>query len=398
MAEKVSQKGTRSQYILAPDGTRAYTGYPNIDPRFNKGGDFTSYYWRQIINGKTYHRSLQTRKIKDALARAKIMEDAVVAQKWAALERAGARSTMPTIDELCDAYLTEAKRRGEPREKTAAGYVYSLKRLLAIAEDVKDAGTLSASILGSEEVLLRYHDKWVAGKQGSELERLQRGVRTSLADCRAMFKPSIMDAYRQFTLPDLTRFRTAFVCPAPSREVLPYAEWEIRILESGHDLKVKNPPLYMAYMIYLHCGLRPVELKALRWDWLEEHKGKMFWHITRRKEEGFNPKGYSGFAPAFWPGFLDELYSMRNEIRGYVLPGTMTNRAKLASRMLGPWMQSQGWTREETQYAFRKYAAQRWKEEYGIETAQDWLRHANSKTTQDNYAGRLNLGGQRVIA
>ncbi|MBM4094124.1 MAG: site-specific integrase [Planctomycetes bacterium] len=341
------------------------------------------YYLRVMRGGRRYLESLGTDNKDVARERARAKLQAIEAGRFEALAMSRARRPYATIGEIVQAYRRALATHAQPSPSTQRNNVSSLRKILRRGAGVEDPEAASAALLTG--ALVRAYARAVIPDGGPDRERRMRSVSSDLRQARSVFKRALRSAYRDLELPDLGEFMDERPCGNPPAERQEYSEEELTILRSGAQLRDSDPALYVVWMLGYYLALRAGEIAAARWSWIEEADGRIEMRICRRPEEGFDPKGYSGWVPLA-PDVYQELLRYRRPDDPYIVPGgNRTNRYQAVVERLSDWMRGQGWRRLHCSHELRAYRGQCWRAAYGLDTARDWLRHAASVTTARHY-------------
>lgn len=358
------------------------------------------WYVRVTFQGKAYLRSTGTASKEEARRFRNNFLKALQAGRTAALDdsrirREEPKEEMATLGDVFDAYMEEVAVRGTPSIRTAQHNVAEFKRILRRALGVDDPDTVSASELKGD-LARRYARKVLSVDMGpAELARRRRSARSSLRQARSVFKRNIMGAYRGLTLPprhQIREFCEEYVCEDPQVERAEFSVEEVRILQAGVQLAEREDPgLYLAWMLAYYLALRAGEIAAARWSWIDAtDRGDYEMRICSRPEEGFDPKGYSGWVPVS-PDVYITMLKYRRPNDPYIVPGgNHTTRYETVTRGLAAWMRAQGWTRLHCAHELRAYRGQQWEQAYGCEVRRDWMRHATLEVGRKHYTTNHN--------
>ena len=345
------------------------------------------YYLRKLYQGKRYNRSLSTGDKEIAWQRARQVWRAITQERFDALEDTKLRNGYAKVGDVIAKYLQLVPNYRRPSAATASRNVSRLRRVLQDT-GVADPDAASTGILTGSLVREFAECKIPKGNNVTQVDREQamRNVSSVLLQARSVFSKRFQCVYeRELHLPNLQEFLNERPCDNPKVQREEYSAGEIAILEAGPELREKRADLYTVWMLGYYLGLRAGEMVAARWTWFERTDDRWELVVSRRPNEGFDPKGYSGWVPVADDVYA-ELLSLRTDLDPYILPGgNKTNRRRLVERELATWMRDKGWTRMHCSHELRAYCGQRWRDAYGLEVARDWMRHKDARTTQDHY-------------
>jgi integrase len=349
------------------------------------------WYVQMKFQRRRFWRSTGTRSIEEARAFRDAFQKSLRAGRIQRLGESMLRGGYVTIGELVTAYLVEAQRRGSPRPETARNNVAALRRVVACGGDAAAADSVSTTVL-TDELVKRYVASAVpADGDMEEMDRRRRSAASNLRQARCVLKRNMLLAYKGLSLPDVAGFVTAYACESPRVERDDFAVEEIEMLEAGSKLKGVRDDLYAVWLLGYHLALRAGEMAAARWSWITPAGDHHEMHVKRRPEEGYDPKGYSGWVPVHAAVYA-ELQALRRPGDEYILPGgTEGARYDLVQRDFSEWMRGRGWRRRHCAHELRAYAGQRWEKAYGELVRRDWMRHSDVKVGRDHYVGNHNV-------
>src|SRR5262249_37568912 len=133
-----------------------------------------------------------------------------------------------------------------------------------------DPDSQSSSVLTAELIRQFERIRMVAAKTESERHRTRASIRSYVVQARSAVAPRKMRFYEELNLPELDCFRNERV-EMPTRT-------KPRALNTGvigainaaaPKLAASDPAVYVAFLLFSRLGLRNVEIKNARWDWIE---------------------------------------------------------------------------------------------------------------------------------
>jgi len=357
------------------------------------------YYINMRWEGKRIFRSTKmtalsrARKYRSKFVRA-LMDDRIDAlDKSRVQKERGA-----TIGQVIEMYESEARAIGEPGKSTVRQNISTLRRIVRVARKVREPDKQPVSIL-DRDLVRAYANAVIPEEKAGDSEVVaarRRSVRSDLRQARSVFKRSMRGLYEPLNLPDtLQGFLDYMVCVDPPVNRDEYTTDERAILravkgekgEFGSALRERDDKdVYVVWLLAFHLGMRANEIAKARWAWIVD--GEM--EIRERPDEGFDPKGYSGWVPIH-DQVMAELVKNKRPDDPYIVPGgSYTARYNSVTRELATWMRAQGWRRNHCAHELRAYRGQRWRDEYGTEVMRDWLRHASEQTGMKHYTTNHN--------
>jgi hypothetical protein len=316
--------------------------------------------------------------------------------------------SVPTIGEICEAYLEQSRTLGRPTQGTARMNCAALKRIVAEGTG-KDADGQPTTIL-DRALVQRWVGMRVAGA-GAQEASARRTLHSYMRQAKSLFARR----YEYPGLPDIGPFVRADVGFKPGVIAAPWTPREIEVLRSGSELRDGDRNLYAAWFAGYYLGLRIGETAQVRRSWLEEYTparlaemrqagllgqtapaidaaGIWVLHVQPDLESGARLK--SEFSAGYVPLAADvhaELVRIMGD-REYLIDGpTWGERRDRIMRGLGAWFRAAGWSRRKTSHALRAWRTEIWARNVGEGTADNWARHAPARLIQRHYVSRLDL-------
>ena len=344
------------------------------------------YYYRVQVDGRRFKRSTGKTNYKEAVAQAKIIARGL-------REDGQARTTMKrpgyaTVGDVLAVWLERSPA------KTRKNNASALRKWVRSFAGVDADGVCMTRL--SAEAFERYLRAWPGSPEGRA---------STWRQIRAVFADQPMRWYRQaeLVLPDLTEFRLAraetsareqrFEGFTPiAAEVLArmdVAAEKLRRSKSAEDRRV-----WAAYALMRWCGLRNVEVAALRWEWLVRGSKNYLWRFEGRQlEDGswYAPKGRPGDVPVRRRLLGQLRYALKTRRSGFVIPrANPTDAETLTERGINEFVRPFVPDRTKAAYELRKQFGAEYCLRHGIEQASRVMRHGDIKTTWKYYHALLN--------
>lgn len=344
------------------------------------------YYYRVQVDGRRYKRSTGKTNYKEAVAQAKIIARGL-------REDGQARTTMkrPGYASVGDVLAVWLERSPAKTRKNNASALRKWVRSFAGT----DADGVCMTRL-TAEAFERYLRAWPGSPEGRA---------STWRQIRAVFAEQPMRWYRQaeLVLPDMAEFRLAraetsareqrfegFTPIAP--EVLAKmdeAAEKLRRSSSAEDRRV-----WAAYALMRWCGLRNIEVAALRWEWLVRGSRNYLWRFEGRQlEDGswYAPKGRPGDVPVRRRLLGQLRWALKTRRSGFVIPRANPTEAEvLSERSINEFVRPFVPDRTKAAYELRKQFGAEYCLRHGIEQASRVMRHGDIKTTWKHYHALLN--------
>ena len=326
------------------------------------------------------HRSLRTNMIAAAKARAKLIIEPILNGQWETAEKLKSRSGYATIGDLLERYHAGAGDRANTVRNNSSSL-----RLIVRTVHGADPDRQSSSVLTAEMIRQFERIRMAAAKTEPERHRARASIRSYVVQARSVVAPRKMRFYEELNLPDLNGFRNERVeMPKRTKPRALNTGVIAAINAAAPKLATSDPAVYVAFLLFSRLGLRNVEIRNARWDWIEN--GRI--GIIERPEENFYPKGSEGWVPIA-ADVLKQLMRFRHlSTDGYIVPGrTVTERKEAVDRRHSAWIGRWIKDRSKTSYELRRYAGSLvYNTTRDILKVRDFLRHASVETTQQWYA------------
>jgi hypothetical protein len=344
------------------------------------------YYYRTQVHGRRFKRSTGKTNYKEALVQAKVIarELRLDGQARHTMKRPG----FATVGDVLEVWL---ERSPADTRKNNASMVRKWVRSFAGA----DADAVSMTRLSAEE-LERYLRAWPGAPEGRA--STWRQIRAVFAD-----QPRRWYAQAGLVLPDLTELRLVraetlareqrFEGFTPIAAVV-LAEMDaaaegLRCSSSAEDRRV-----WAVYALMRWCGLRNIEVAALRWEWLVRGERNYLWRFeSRQLEDGswYAAKGSAGDVPVRRRLLGQLRWALKTRRSGFVIPrANPTDAEVLTERRINEFVRR--WVPDRTKgaYELRKQFGAEYCRAHGIEQTSRVLRHGDIKTTWRHYHALLN--------
>lgn len=347
------------------------------------------YYFRATIHTpsgpKRIRRSTEHTKLQAALRQAKIIRDEEMAGKG---RETMVRPGYATVADVGRVWLEMAEIKTKRNNFSA---LKKFVRSFAAGDETKAA--VSPAWAGQFEKYLRH---WPGSHEGRK---------STARQIRAMFGKRALRWYRHagLILPDMTEFLEVMAenVKGESREkfkgiepaVLARLEEAVERLRVSEDVQERK--LWAVFALMRWCGLRNVEVEALRWSWIR--RGRLGWEVRVIEyvyEDGsvFKPKKTPGVVP-IGTGLLKRLLKALPRESVFVIPRANPTEAKvLCSRGINEFMRPffpEAKVKDKKAYLLRKQAGSEVAARDGLLAMANFLRQQGIKTAWDNYYANL---------
>jgi len=318
--------------------------------------------------------------IAAAKARAKLIIEPILNGQWETAEKLKSRSGYATIGQLLERYKAGAGNRANTVRNNS-----SALRLIVRTVNGGDPDSQTSSVLTADLIRRFEGIRMAAAKTEPERHRARASIRSYVVQARSVVAPRKMRFYEELNLPELDGFRNERVeMPKRTKPRALNTSVIAAINAAAPKLAASDPAVYVAFLLFSRLGLRNVEIKNARWNWIEN--GRI--GIIERPEENFYPKGSEGWVPIA-PDVLKEVMRFRHlSTEGFIVPGrTATERKDAVDRRHSIWVGRWITDRTKTSYELRRYAGSLvYNATRDILKVRDFLRHASVETTQRWYA------------
>ncbi len=346
-----------------------------------------TWYYRVKLHGKRFKRSTGHSDKKLALAQAKIIAKQLRVGEEVARDSM-VRPGYATVGDVLKVWLQMSSAKTRKNNASALR-----KWVRSFAAGDPDAVSMTR-VSGPE--LERYLRAWPGSPQGRE---------STWRQIRAVFAKEPLRWYRQagLVLPDLeelravkgkSRAREEFYegyVPMPAG-TLADLDAAAEVLRRSADLEVRK--VWAVYALMRWCGLRNIEVAALRWEWLVRGQRGYLWRFERyQDEEGAwqMPKGRPGQVPVRTRLLGQLRFALKTRRSGFVIPRAhKTEVAILTERRINAFVRPFLPERTKGAYELRKQFGAEVARRDGIEVASRVLRHVDIKTTWKHYHALLN--------
>jgi hypothetical protein len=344
-----------------------------------KPHDSNCWYYRVLIHGKRHNRSTGHTDKKLAQAQAKIIAKQLL--------HGDARETMArpgyaSVGDVCRVWLQMSEA------STKRNNVSTLRKWVrSFAGGDADAVAMTRCTAGELRTYLR---AWPGSPEGRK---------STARQILAMFQPLAMDWYRdaRLVMPEVTELRKVRVETKDDEEefegfalipaaVLREMDAAAEKLRTSADLEERR--VWAVYALMRWCGLRNIEVAALRRDWVVKGKRSPLLRLVRtRLPDGswWKPKGRSGEVPVRLR-LLAQLRRALGRDGEFVIPrGNPTDAHALTHRTINAFVRPFIPERTKGAYELRKQFGAEIAMRDGIEVASRLLRHGDIKTTWKHY-------------
>jgi hypothetical protein len=344
-----------------------------------KPHDSNCWYYRVLIHGKRHNRSTGHTDKKLAQAQAKIIAKQLL--------HGDARETMArpgyaSVGDVCRVWLQMSEA------STKRNNVSTLRKWVrSFAGGDADAVAMTRCTAGELRTYLR---AWPGSPEGRK---------STARQILAMFQPLAMDWYRdaRLVMPEVTELRKVRVETKDDEEefegfalipaaVLREMDAAAEKLRTSADLEERR--VWAVYALMRWCGLRNIEVAALRRDWVVKGKRSPLLRLVRtRLPDGswWKPKGRSGEVPVRLR-LLAQLRRALGRDGEFVIPrANPTDAHVLTHRTINGFVRPFIPERTKGAYELRKQFGAEIAMRDGIEVASRLLRHGDIKTTWKHY-------------
>lgn len=338
------------------------------------------WFYRVMVHGKRRRRTTGHSDKKLALRKAKI-----ISQQF--LEGSDARATMARpgyacVGDICRVWLQMSE--ASTRRNNVSTF---RKWVRSFAGGDENAVALTRCTAAE---LRNYLRAWPGSPEGRK---------STARQILAMLQPLAMDWYRdaKLVMPDVAELRKVRVETKDDEEefegftlisapVLREMDGAAERLRRSADLEERR--VWAVYVLMRRCGLRNVEVAALRRDWVVKGKRSPLLQLVRRRlPDGswWKPKGRSGEVPVRLR-LLAQLRRALGRDGEFVIPrANPTDAHALTHRAINEFVRPFMPERTKGAYELRKQFGAEIAMRDGIEVASRLLRHGDIKTTWKHY-------------
>lgn len=380
-----------------------------------RGG--TYYYQFYTSPGKKVRKTLKTRDLQVAKARAREMEKTfLVAVAKGELDSLK-KKKFSQLSDITEIYMREARQREASGHKmtasTARRNVRSLERVVMVSAsngaERADPLAQRADVL-SMTYLERFSVLGLDGKKGTELVRARNNVASTLRKARSIFADWILPVYNRegLVLPknvlEWRKHRPVKEDHGNYRLPLENPDLVERVKTEGRKLVAQGKLLAGAWILCYELALRAKEASSIQWNWFVrrgDHYGLL---VVNRAGEDFKVKGtereiqvHSAVYDALrdWSDSVGRANRRFPELApssNYCIPFASFNlRYNYICRDMADWMRAVGFDAKQFHkcaHELRKLKGSEWysSPDLGPVVAQEWLGHKDISTTCKYYA------------
>ena len=343
------------------------------------------YYFRGTVHRKRIRRSTEQTTLQAALRQAKIIRDDELAGKG---RESMVRPGYASVGDVGRVWMEMAEI------KTKKNNFSALKKFVrSFASGDPEAVSMARVSAGEFEKYLRH---WPGSHEGRK---------STARQIRAMFGKKPMRWYRheKLVMPDMTEFLeiSAENVKGESREKfkgiepavlakLEEAAERLRTSEAMADRKV-----WAVFALMRWCGLRNVEVEALRWSWIRRGRGGWEIRVLEYKYDdgtSFKPKKTAGVVP-LRTALLKQLLKAMGREAVFVIPRANPTEAEtLCSRGINAFVRPffpESKPKDKKAYLLRKQAGSEVAARDGALAMANFLRQQGIKTAWDFYYANL---------
>jgi hypothetical protein len=246
------------------------------------------------------------------------------------------------------------------------------------------------------EAFERYLRAWPGSPEGRA--STWRQIRAVFAD-----QPRRWYAQADLVLPDLTELRLVRAETLAREQrfegFTPIATGVLAEMDAAAELLRRSSSLedrrvWAVFALMRWCGLRNIEVAALRWEWLVRGERNYLWRFeSRQLEDGswYAAKGSAGDVPVRRRLLGQLRWALKTRRTGFVIPrANPTDAEVLTERRINEFVRR--WVPDRTKgaYELRKQFGAEYCRAHGIEQTSRVLRHGDIKTTWKHYHALLN--------
>jgi integrase len=384
--DQVVARVAQEQNTTQQGKKRKVRRHHEVSVRKEPGSEF--YIYRVKLPGmkQRFKRSTGETTLAAAIVQAKVIRRQL-------LEDGQARTSMKrpgyaTVGDVLGVWMERS--RASTRKNNASALRKWVRSFVNGEEDGVSMTRLTA------EAFERYLQKWPGSPQGRE---------STWRQIRAVFADEPMRWYKQagLVLPEMEDFRAVRgkskvreefyegYVPMPV-EVLARMDAGAERLRKSADLEERK--VWAVYALMRWCGLRNIEVAALRWEWLVRGQRGYLWKFERYQDEAGQwqmPKGRPGQVPVRTRLIGQLRWALKTRRSGFVIPRAHKTEAEvLTERKINGFVRPFVPERTKGAYELRKQFGAEVAQRDGIEVASRVLRHVDIKTTWKHYHALLN--------
>ena len=346
------------------------------------GSEF--YYYRVRLHGKRYKRSTNQTTLALALKQAKMIRAELLEGKQRETMK---RPGYATVGDVLAVWMARSPAMTRANNRSTLR-----KWVRSFAAGDPDEVSMTRI---TAEAFERYLRAWPGSPDGRA---------STWRQIRAVFAEQPMRWYRQagLVLPDLADFRLVRAeMAAREQRVRGYrpigAETLARMDRWAERLRRSKSAecrrVWAVYVLMRRCGLRNIEVAALRWEWLRKGQRHYKWAFERQRlEDGsyYMPKGTAREVPVHWR-VVGQLRRALQSRSGFVIPrSTPTDAEVLTERTINRFVRRFVPDRTKGAYELRKQFGAEYCRRHGIEATAIVMGHEDIKTTWEHYHALLN--------
>lgn len=344
------------------------------------------WFYRVMIHGKRRRLTTGHSDKKLALAQAKIIAKQL--RQGGDAREMMARPGYATVGDVCRVWLEMSE--AATRKNNASAF---RKFVRSFAGGDADGVSMTRVTAGAFEKYLR---AWPGSHEGRK---------STARQIRVMFGKKALRwyAHEKLVLPDMAEFcevmaenvkgesRQRFEGIEPA--VLRKMEADAEVLRTSADLEERK--LWVVWALMRYCGLRNVEVAAIRWSWFK--RGAKCWEIRVLKYEyadgsSFAPKKSEGVVP-IRTRLLGQILRAMGRESVFVIPRAHKTEAEiLVGRKINDFMRPyfpEARPKDKKAYLLRKQSGSEVAQKYGLTAMATFLRQKGIKTAWDNYHAQL---------
>jgi integrase len=358
------------------------------------GADAT---WSIMLSkhGRRKQRSTGAANIPAAETNAKKLIDAVLDQRWAALDDSKLRrvNVYPPLAEVFEVYINA------PIDNSAKTREYNVSEARRVLQYVFgesfDVDQARLDIFNAD-LVRKFFNKALGEVKDMDqdvAQRRKRSMKSWFTHACGLLTPVACEHYRQagMQVPSLLEFRDVVKARSFNRVAkVDYHPPAQAIVDATIEGWQTHPDrnLFLAVGLGLAAGLRAYEVSQAKWGWITEHAG-------RPAIEGkCRVKSTSGTVIVDLIGEYWDIIAARidaDKLKGgdddFIIDGSPTERTEKVFRRVSAWMRGLGWNTQKTFHEFRALAGCRIAVEEGFTAAAIFTRHSDVSTMQ-RYYGR----------